>query len=552
MAKRRRTPVQLTAPDLTVEQFCNYIAPNVWDKKSLLTWPPDTFAVVASLLQKSGAYSFAVSGWERKPSLGEWIKETRNEGSNWRKRPSRPPEKVKQLFRTLTSKRSRETPVTRVRNNRVLCDALLQLSALCDEACTGVGKGAFASQKATHRSAFLGRATDLLRKSGKELDVSTLCQQVHHSVVRVLPKLHTPQCGMTIRSLTHNLALCPAGDVRAKWTELRSSHVRRHSLNLLLAPWPTTVSPRDFQPVTPTKAKLRDLPTKFGFFEYRPLNVKQESFINLKTLLKNARKMVDRIDGVVFPELALTVTEYLKIREHLMQENIFLICGLRAPAKNFLRVDIPVPSRVTNKITYRNMGHTQNKHHRWFLDERQIVQYGLGSCLNIDRKWWEHTSIEERELIFIALDEWLTICPLICEDLARQDPVAEVVRAVGPNLVIALLMDGPQLTSRWPARYATVLADDPGSSVLTLTSLGMCSLCRPPSIQTPSRAIGLWKDANTGIAIPIQLPSDADGVILSLSSTLRNEWAADGRDDQESTAYPALSGMHFVSSKDPK
>jgi hypothetical protein len=415
-----------------------------------------------------------------------------------------------------------------------------------------VGKGAIIGQKAGHRSAFLGRATDLLRKSGKELDVSTLCHQVNHSVVRVLPKLHTPQCGMTIRSLTHNLALCPTGDVRAKWTELRASNVRRHSLNLLLAPWPTEVSPRDFHPVGTKSAKLHDLPKKFGFFEYRPINVKQNYFVNLKALLRNARKMVDRIDGVVFPELALTMSEYGKIREHLIQKNIFLICGVRAPGKNFLRVDIPVPIRVRNKIIFGSMSHTQNKHHRWFLDERQIVQYGLGSCLNIDWKWWEHTSIEERELIFIALDEWLTICPLICEDLARQDPVAEVVRAVGPNLVIALLMDGPQLTSRWPARYATVLADDPGSSVLTLTSLGMCGLCRPPSIQTPSRAIGLWKDANTGIAIPIQLPSDADGVILSLSSTLRNEWAADGRDDQESTAYPALSGMHFVSSKESK
>jgi hypothetical protein len=47
------------------------------------------------------------------------------------------------------------------------------------------------------------------------------------------------------------------------------------------------------------------------------------------------------------------------------------------------------------------------------------------------------------------------------------------MNAIGPNLVIALLMDGPQLENRWPARYATVLAEDPGSAVLTVTSLGM-------------------------------------------------------------------------------
>lgn len=30
-------------------------------------------------------------------------------------------------------------------------------------------------------------------------------------------------------------------------------------------------------------------------------------------------------------------------------------------------------------------------------------------------------------------------------------------------------MDGPQLGSRWPGRYAGVLADEPGCSVLTFT-----------------------------------------------------------------------------------
>jgi hypothetical protein len=62
---------------------------------------------------------------------------------------------------------------------------------------------------------------------------------------------------------------------------------------------------------------------------------------------------------------------------------------------------------------------------------------------------------------------------LICADLARQDPAADLIRAVGPNLLIALLMDGPQLSHRWPARYAAVPAEDPGTSVQTLTSLGM-------------------------------------------------------------------------------
>ena len=47
-------------------------------------------------------------------------------------------------------------------------------------------------------------------------------------------------------------------------------------------------------------------------------------------------------------------------------------------------------------------------------------------------------------------------------DLAQPDPVASIIRQVGPSLVIGLLLDGPQLAERWPARYASVFADDPG------------------------------------------------------------------------------------------
>ncbi len=55
----------------------------------------------------------------------------------------------------------------------------------------------------------------------------------------------------------------------------------------------------------------------------------------------------------------------------------------------------------------------------------------------------------------------------------NPSPGATILRAVGPNLVVCLLLDGPQSKERWSTRAAAALADDPGSSVLTLTSLGM-------------------------------------------------------------------------------
>lgn len=544
-----------TAPaDLTIEQFANYIAPVVWEQDQLLIWPPDVFALAAGLLLKSGAYSHAVSGWQRFPDLKTWVKAIKKIGLDWKNNPAMPPAEVRQWHQMLVQKKT--TPIFEICKDTDLCGSLLQLSAAADEACAGVGCTLLKS--GSHNwPTMLKEASKRLLQSTLTLKVSTLCKQVSHSTIRVLPKLHTPQSGLTIRSLTHNLALCPAGDVKGKWAECLSEE-KRHCLNLLLAPWPLKVAPAHFECVPPTRAELRDMADGFGFFEYNPPPESVRSglarlvpddplYQRLKQLLENARKIVTKIDGVVFPELALTPRQYERISNALIPEGIFLICGVRdshqpntQAAQNYLRFDIPFPDGP--------LSHRQDKHHRWRLDKRQIVQYGLGSCLDVSSNWWEHISIGTRDLYFVVLDDWLTICPLICEDLARQDPIGELVRAVGPNLVIALLMDGPQLSSRWPARYATVLADDPGSSVLTLTSVGMAELSRPPNVQGNSRAVALWKDAKSGEAVSIDLPPNMEGVILSLSKKLVKEYSADGRDDGGMTGYPTLSGIHFVKS----
>jgi hypothetical protein len=80
--------------------------------------------------------------------------------------------------------------------------------------------------------------------------------------------------------------------------------------------------------------------------------------------------------------------------------------------------------------------------------------------------------VPRKSIQFVEVAE-LVLTALVCEDLAHNDEIAQLIRSVGPTAVINLLLDGPQLTSRWTARYASVLADDPGSAVLTLTSCGM-------------------------------------------------------------------------------
>jgi hypothetical protein len=184
----------------------------------------------------------------------------------------------------------------------------------------------------------------------------------------------------------------------------------------------------------------------------------------------------------------------------------------------------------------------QYKHHRWQLDKSQIKAYGLGGTLSSQRLWWENIHIRERELQFFSVLPELTISALICEDLARQDPVGEILRAVGPNLVIALLMDGPQLNGRWASRYASVLADDPGSSVLTLTSLGMCLRSRPNGAAR-STVVASWKDP-TGPYQELCLEGQEEGLLLNLQFQLAMEWTVDGRNDGVAASVPVLCGVH--------
>ena len=105
--------------------------------------------------------------------------------------------------------------------------------------------------------------------------------------------------------------------------------------------------------------------------------------------------------------------------------------------------------------------------------------------------------------------------------------MAELIRSVGPTLVITPLLDGPQLTSRWAARYASVLADDPGSAVLTLSSFGMVQRSRPGG-RDARPVVALWKDPARGIR-EIPLEAGAQGVVLTVCVDRAIRRSCDGR-----------------------
>ncbi|HEY6391905.1 MAG TPA: hypothetical protein VIX89_11550 [Bryobacteraceae bacterium] len=425
-------------------------------------------------------------------------------------------------------------PVPSIEEDTSLCQSILQLCAAADEASVGVGNPHPDDQ---HRidERFQYRADELLARNEHG---SSLGDEVHPSRARVLPKMHTPWNGLTIRSLSFYLSLCNIEEVSPEWI-LVGSYPERESMNLLLVPWPFRVFPSQFETARPLKDEMKNIPDRFGFFTF-----KQRSNIDavkaIQTLYETAADEMGQIDGVVLPELALSETEHSKLSQFVLEQGAFLVSGVgdasdptKAHGANRVCFDIPHEAPLS-----------QSKHHRWKLDASQIRQYGLGSRLSVDKNWWEHVSLNDRRLLFVSLPS-LVMSVLICEDLARPDPVGDLVRAVGPDLVIALLMDGPQLKGRWPERYAMALADDPGSSVLSLTSLGMSELSRPSQGASRSRVVALWKDRR-GTSTEIELPAGSGGIVVSLSFQSEEEWTADGRRDYGSAVLPTLSGVRAV------
>ena len=321
---------------------------------------------------------------------------------------------------------------------------------------------------------------------------------------------------------------------RNQW--LPKPFLQTDTINLLLIPWPSEVRVSQFRETADATARL---PKGFGFFTFTD-DSREDPKKRVEALHAEAKRKLRRIDGVVLPELSITNEQFRALRKSLPEE-CFLIAGVGGREAD--------GGRGTNEVwlslpPLKDV--VQRKHHPWKLDESQVIQYGLGGVLSPERQWWEHIDCTGRYLNFISLSENLVMCALVCEDLARPDPVANIVRAVGPNLVIALLMDGPQTKERSAARYATVLADDPGCSVLSLTSLGMAQLSRPETGPSRSRVVALWKDRFKG-AIEIELPQGSEAIAISLSTRYREEFTADGRGDGGNAAFPILSGVHPIS-----
>lgn len=516
----------------TIHDLINYLAPEMLSGSDP-DWPPDAFAISATLLKRSGAYRGVANAWPPKEykDTFEWHDSVARLAEQWRDScdagAAAMPPQVKEWWNTVLGHAA--LPLIKVLEDQTLFVALVGLIATCDFACRGFG--------------FWDRTAPLTVKEGRAntnlLVAKTLCEMVHPSRCVVLPKAHNPFTGMTLRSLTHNLALWDRPEVSTAWENIQLD-IPRGAMNLLLVPWPLFVSPSAFHQAHDTHA-LR-LPDRVGLFEY-DIPFSDADVQRIATLVESARSLVGDIHGIIFPELAMRVTQFALVREQIQEAyNIpLLVSGIGGTNPDKLGTN-NVAISVHPEL---NEPHLQSKHHRWRIDEDQARTYDL--LAGLPRKkdngaWWEGIEIEGRSCIFFNANDWLTFCVLICEDLARQDPVSELVRSVGPSLVVALLLDAAQVQGRWPDRYATVLAEDPRSSVLTLTAAGLVDLAIRVR-GSGTRSIALWREAFQRKSYEITLDPGAQAVVLRIQSKMSMEWTADGRHDNGQTGYLSLQDV---------
>jgi len=491
----------------------------------LLEWPPDLFALTEVILQRSEAYRFALSppvGSTWPPAdIPDWpdaVTDTARRWSAWSEdRNGAIPRLLAQEWGIARARAG--IPLSQLAEGRDwrLCEALLTLHAIADEACAGLGVALDAS--GADGLVYRARGRELLARTGS-------LARIPAHLIRVLPKVRTPPNGSSLRSLSRYAAVQVPG-VATRWHKAPARRLGRQpygrGVNFLLLPWPLRVRGSDFRPIAGPLQKLANDP--FGFFEFAPAERLDLDLVD-RTLVA-ARDEVETVNVVILPESAVEHGEIDDLEAVLARHGVTgLISGVREHSahpgqfpRNWVHIGV---STGEHWVHIR-----QSKHHRWSLDEAQICQYQLGGALHPHIRWWEAMQIPRRSVEFVELGDGITLAALVCEDLAQTDDVASVIRSVGPMIVVTPLLDGPQLSSRWGARYASVLADDPGSAVLTLTSFGMAQRSRLPG-QDSSPAVALWKGPGQQTR-EIPLEPGAHGIVLYASADLAARRSFDGR-----------------------
>ncbi len=563
---------------ISLERIANSIYPN-WTLEDWVKWPPNIFALISTVLYRTGSYKICLT--ETEPVSwddSDWQDIVENSAECWQEYATKSilnngiamDDKWKTLIfpcyrfnkEDLNSytQLAKNWSVTHVDDLRTVgqyenktknlelrqfAATLIVILAISDTCCRGLGSvGQDAKDEKKKLRLYDAIGNLMLNNTGS---LSTIPK--FFGVV--LPKMRTPQLGIGLRNLTH-YATFHTTEVEVMWRTFPWLNNHKKSLNILAIPYPPSIDKNDFE-------SLEDRNHPVRYFKVKYLrNENMDFFDQLITYICTKADTNNPIDLLVFPEMSLNNSQYTYLRKglyekyHSLKKNIqlpIIVAGVieeskfesskgeEASISDLKSNDNELKMNIFFAGKWYNI--TQLKHHRWQLDRSQIIQYELENVLTADKDWYEYIAIAQRRLTILAPNGWLALTSLICEDLARQEPIGEVIRGVGPTLLLALLSDGPQLTTRWSSRYASILAEDPGTAVLSLTSKGMAEKSKhysdSPNHAAPKESengvvVGLWKDKIRG-SKELTITLNNDAIEFTISAEYQEEFTLDGRTD---------------------
>ncbi|SDN70405.1 hypothetical protein SAMN05216328_1342 [Ensifer sp. YR511] len=543
-------------------------------------WPTDLFAVAAHLIYTSGLLTYFEPNPDHPDKSGEYppcftvTKEERDEcfaaGATWAIKKSVPGLATK-LWKVL-AKAQNQTLRASLNTKKgsaapAWWTAAVRLILIADEACVGLG----ARSSLEHPDRWMIDQFEIFNAapfSGKKLPGATAYRAERQratfgvfsdpDVGCVQPKSRISSVGCNLRNITRNAAYIPhVGSVRCHWQQPIAQKIGEEvdDLDVLIIPLPFEmkdewiVQDGNSKPEPTRRPKWGNFEIKQGWLQDEEVLVDLvlDEFKKALTALKT-RKTAGALNGVVFPEYALTEPLFNKICSLLKKEESgleFAITGSSSNCEgetgNFVLTAMwPVDKAIDAPVDDRFLLTSRRKHHRWKLSPSQIATYDLNNILPSEQdgsSWWERHTIAQREIHFFHFRKTSVLTSMICEDLARSDPCHDILRAIGPNLLFALLMDGPQIENRWPARYAATLADDPGTSVLTVTSMGLMDRTnRAKLFANPSYTVAMWRD-ESGVTKPLALNNGSKSILLTLKPHAVEDQTIDGRTNTRSWSW---------------
>src|SRR3954454_17474897 len=375
-------------PAAQLGELLEYLGPGLLKRERCPPWPPDVFALTASVLRRTGAYVRVLNLQPQNDSdlLGrDWVWQMRRQAAAWRRSineslaeryshnfeeerslsSARAPAKLNTAWRLI---RARSTlPVAEIWGDEKLCRALLLLCLVADEASAGIGINVH------EQDLFLEYAWEVLPQN----NLTSLCREIGPERVRVLPKQHTSQRGITVRSLSHHLDLCPETEVEVSWSfpYAISEDQDPDVLNLLLIPWPLQLTAKDFQICSTAGPALAEPFRLFSFDRKTNGDPSANLRAFLELALVKALEHVERVDGIVFPELALSPEEFRAAQDIALRKDALLIAGVNCKAgeeefsapTNACFVQPGGFTRVKNMTRdfFDVLRIRQSKHHRW-------------------------------------------------------------------------------------------------------------------------------------------------------------------------------------------